>query len=597
MHVTEKRHRLDIVKSRRLNVADMHSSSDPIALHDSAFVPDTYDTGRRKDATKDSSSDDLNIGATRGRNQRRSMRNGDPRLHPYSPPGFFTDVNLQSRDPYGMQGKGIGKIGARREPIPIPRPSSQIKEELQLARDASLELSSADDDFSTVMGGSEAEEEDTVRGRLSRSRSDNGGKASSFDQLRLQHPFSDRSWRNSGFELEVFPPGLKDKDSSEDIGSGTGVGYKVTQSWRQDLKPSLDASSATQGNKDDHGSSEPDLDATDSPTTIESFALEYPRSAAPYFSGPSASLFGMTNDSLSDYEHVRHATRERPTPCDMADISLYLTSLRSSSFETSSSDQGESTPLTEYAVTQTVFRSVNPSFILRTGEESTLHTGNTSTSPKVVRLDPASSRVTGGSTPLTAFQVTQNTASSRKFSTHRLVTSTPLSNYAAVSAIDVLKRGNGDAGEQRFARPIDSRRGVAANVSDHLADTGDSSIEYGRDAPATRGDGDLVSVARSASYEGTPEPLPKLHCSRSNASMELLPGSTAQHHPQDPDPSVQEVLLDPAAQAESAFAHPIRRKPRRHTEATHGTKKQARRGTLPIDEQPVSLHASRCPTI
>lgn len=573
MHSATRRERQEIVKSRRAIMADngLQSSSDPIALHDSAFMPDIDDVGRGS-AGGTSIPDGLNMGyATRRKEGKSVLRIHDACLQPYSPPGFFTDANTLNRVSYGGMERGPGFIRKREEPAPIPRLSSQIREELELVRDTSLELSFADEESNTATQSSNGSDGETIKtfSRQPQPQLDHDDKASSFDQLQLQHPFSDKSWRNSGFELETVP-GLTDKDSSEDLsdgGSAAGVGYRVTQSWKPAVKKSLNSASS-HGGKNGDVMGESDLDESDS--SIDSFSLEFPRSAPENFVS-STRIFASPIDSLSDYGVTRHALPGRSKPNNALQTLPAPTQAQMSSSIQSSSKEGESTPLTQYAVPQTAQESFGPSFTLRRDDTDTVRiakvfprgrktsdekgssriasnstpltafqaTQHTASSRQSSTLRPSmmlpntktagsqmiSSRIAGSSTPLTAFQVTENQITSRRLPIHQTQTSTPLSNYAADSnTIPTGEAVKAIRTERLVGRQSSGRDGARRPDSGHLADVEDLSIEYGRDQQSSLKSPRMTSFRKSTSQgDGTPEALPTSSSSSGNVAHEALP--------------------------------------------------------------------------
>lgn len=631
MQSATKGNRQEIVKSRRAILADngLQSSSDPIALHDSAFVPDTDDVGRGS-AGRESSSNYLNIGQTTRRKEGPNVvRIRDARLQPYSPPGFFTDVNLQNRAPCGVQGREIGMAGRRKEPAAIPRLFSQIREELQLVRDASLELPSADEESNTATQPSKSEG-DTLRAlsRQPQPRSDHDEKASSFDQLQLQHPFSEKSWRNSGFELETVP-GLTDKDSSEeslDSGSDAEVGYRVTQSWKPGVKKSPDTTSSL-GGKNGDVTEESDLDKSDSGSTIDSFSLEFPRSA-PGHPVPTARIFASTIDSLSDDDIAPHALRERTTADNAARaLPTQTQAQRSSSIESSPSEPGESTPLTQYAVTQTARESFGPSFTLRTDNTDTVRIAKAFPRERKTSDEKGSSRIAGNSTPLTAFQATLHTASSRQSSTlpsmmlpstktagaqmtssriagsstpltafqvtqtqiHQPQTSTPLSNYAAELTINPTKGPAKGIREERTAgRPMDGRGGAWGPESERLTDAEDLSLEYGRDQQSSLKSQRITIFGKSASQGRTPEASPMSFSSGRKVANESLPLMAEQDLPQQWS-SLGRLQDDTTMQGEPPVVSPVRKRARESAKTIHGRKEKARHRARASTEEAVSL--------
>jgi hypothetical protein len=542
MSITTKKDRPAVVKARRTDHAEtgFRSSSDPIAFHDSANAQD--DLGL-EGMLKDSSSDALNIGHTTRRRERSNMmRVPGSRLQPYSPPGFFAGIDPRNKSTYVLQDEGMGVIGKRREPAAIPRLSSEIREESYLVRDKSLDLSSADDESSTASQTSRGYARQTIRAhhRQIQHRSRDDEKASSFDHLQLQHPFSEKSWRNSGFEVGAAP-GLTYRDSSEDSsagGSDGGVGYGVTQSWKPGAKRLVDCSSLGDGDSES-GSEESDSDDTDSETTIDSFSLEFPRAALPDHQIASGRTFASPIDSLSEYDFARHAL---PEPGDR--LMHNLSSQTRDHAGTASDRQEESTPLTEYAVTQTADRSFGPSRTFRTDALETVQlanpvsrkgkqtinqassriaaistpltafqaTQNSTSSYKSATLRPSmmlssknktSSRPAGSSTPLTAFQVTQNPSSSHVMTTAGLATSTPLSNYAADSTIDPSRRSGKDGrAEGSAVQRKSDLAGVTPQNPGPWAMADDPSIEYGRERLASMEDCSLGSMLNSTIGRG-----------------------------------------------------------------------------------------------
>lgn len=526
MSVPAQKSRPEIIESRRITAAeddDVRSSSDPIALHHSAVSPDTHHSSREGRMIQERSSDDLNIRHTmRRREGQEAVKARGSRLQPYSPPGFFTDINMASK---ATGNHGMSVNGKRREPAAIPRVSSEIREELHLVRDTSLDFGSADDESSTASRASNGSASHTFRAHQLpvQHRSHDVEKASSFDQLQLQHPFSEKSWRNSGFELDAAP-GLTYRDSSEDSssdGSDGEVGHRVTQSWKPGAKRLVDCSSLGDGDRES-GSEESDSDDTGSETTIDGFSLDFPRAALPDHQIASGRTFASPIDSLSEYDFARQALQE---PEDR--LLQNLSSQTRDHVGSTSGRQGESTPLTEYAVTQTAEQSFGPSLTLRTDDLGTVRLGNpvcrkekqtnnqassqiggsstpltafqatqnSTSSYKSATLRPSmllssknktSSRPAGSSTPLTAFQVTQNPASSHRVTTAGLATSTPLSNYAADSTINPARRPGkvGRAHGSAIQRKSDLS-GVNAQDPEPLAIASDPSIEYGRERLAS----------------------------------------------------------------------------------------------------------------
>ncbi|KAI5450669.1 hypothetical protein NCC49_002926 [Naganishia albida] len=632
MDVATKRDRPETAKSRRTKVAedDVRSSSDPIALHHTATTSVASDGLERGGVSKKPSSSDLNIGHAKRRRERLDVvRMPVNRLQPYSPPGFFNGVNLRRSAPLGTLQAVANR---KREPAAIPRLSSQIREELQLVQDVSLELSSADDDGNTASPPSSGSGRHTIKALKSqtRRRSDDDARPSSFDQLQLQHPFSEKSWRNSGFELDAAPGLTYRHSSDESLGdeSDAKVGLRVTQSWKPVEKESLDrSSSGDEESRDD--SEESDSDGTDSTTTIDSFSLEFPRAASPDHGAGSTQVFASPIDSPSDCDFARQALHGGATADSPAkDMTLQT----GDHVGTSADRQGESTPLTDYAVSETTQQFFGSSFTLRTDDLGTVRLAKTLPRRRKPTTNQASSLVIGSSTPLTAFQATVNTASwpsSYKSATLRpsmavssknktssriadsstpltalqvtlpssshvppitgLVTSTPLSNYAADLTVNLVRHSGRLAGVRKSIVVEKDRTNDAYTQSEErLTDAGDPSIECGRERLESLHSSSLDNTLKPSGHVATPISL-------TNSISTGDRGASGSDSPEDQDHSPNEAesvcpMEDmPLMQHDLAALPPVRKRARRPAKTTHAKRQKTKQVVGHNNEEARSL--------
>lgn len=521
----------------------MSSSSDPIALQDSGTIRGSHHRQKRGSGQTESSLDELNLGCDSRMQSPGSSAGKTVRYQPYSPPGFFTDMNHDKGLPYGIRFDSLTKAGRITEPAPIPRVSSDVEEEWELARDTSFgSFCAQEDDFVTAIASSERSTA-AIRSRKQRPAGSGERQMSSFDQLCLQHPFSDGSWRNSGLALGFGQPVTDGEDfsSSSSVSEEVGKpGRVVTQSWKPPVKESLTTSSSivtqdenpedeSQGSGSGSGSDVTDT-SSEIASSIASFSVKYFHSKVSYQHYPSSSPREPESDSLTAYG-VNAPTSFSVDPSYQSHDAIgelngtSQPGFRSPIIETQSGVKAESTPLTRYAASQTTGSAIDDSFTLH-GSYTVKESAN-KVAPQMdsIRSARSFSGIGGCSTPLTAYQVTQKTTSSRVSLYHKMASSTPLSNYAAdrVSSGAATKRRTGCIGLAA------SRTSSAVEGLGSFSD--EASVEHLRQPPSAYADDFMLNDA--AELASDPE-----HSSSSSSSRQIqasLPDSGSQmQSPQSP---------------------------------------------------------------
>lgn len=359
----------------------MSSSPDPIALQDSGIIRSSHHRQKGGSEKTESNLDGLNLGCDNRMISPGSRAGKTIRYRPYSPPGFFTDMNHDKGLPYGIRYDSLLKAGKITEPAPIPRVSSDVEEEWELARDISFGTFCAqEDDFVTAIASPERSTA-AIGGRKQRPAGSDERQMSSFDQLRLQHPFSDGSWRNSGLALEYGQPFSDGEDysSSSSVPEQVGKpGRLIARNRKPSVKESLKTSSSIitqEGDAEDEsrgsrsGSRSYIRDrSSESASSIDSFSVEYPRSKVSYRHYPSSSPCEPEADSLTANE----ISATRSFSVDPAYQSgnaigglngVSQPGCRSPIIETQSSAT-KSTPLTQYAASQTTGKAMDDSSTL-----------------------------------------------------------------------------------------------------------------------------------------------------------------------------------------------------------------------------------------
>ncbi|GHJ90376.1 hypothetical protein NliqN6_6778 [Naganishia liquefaciens] len=339
------------------------------------------------------------------------------------------------------------------EPAAIPRILSDVEEEQRLARDNSFgPFRMQEDGFVTAKRTNNRAM--TLNTRTLRHASSGQKQVSSFDQLRLYHPFSDESWRSCGLQLEHAQPIRDEEDLSSKSSESKQVGITdrvITQSWKSSAEESLTSSSSSERSSereerhlDDRSLQSQSVSISDTTdpashnaSSDQVFPVEYPRSKARCHAQSSLHPESESeHDSLTAYGVTAPGSFSFNPSYESSDgvgkqKLPFRTFVESPIIETTSSAATLSTPLTQYAAGRLIAQATDGSSTLHDTRSVMGHAKKSAARTGTYRLEQSSSTIGDSSTPLTAYQVTQKTASLKLSLSPEMASSTPLSNYAA----------------------------------------------------------------------------------------------------------------------------------------------------------------------